>query len=400
MDSQIVDTKAKNAKLNAYRKELEEQIQKRNTRKGTTDQIVRSNVRAPWDRDDSRNAPPPQEEVNAQVSVPQLSFDNPAATQPRREPSFDAPAPVNNSFNTRNITPVYNPSFNPPPTNPYFNLSGYPPPPMPQMPPQAPSQQPYFTSNFYQPQMNSIFDQPRSQSQNLNYAPNSQPPAHLIQPPPMQPRANSFPESVVNPQPSTSAAQNTANYAGGLTYRQLGNEYHNQHTSIKTIRPGVDNTVSKASYREELERQMAEAKHKKDLEKQKREAEDVKFMKEQENYDPFGKGGAGAPLKTSSGGVVADLRQLRAINEEVLNDPTKKTENIFKEKDKEQTFDNLEKKNWTYKDYLEEQIKEKERKREERKRKEEMADEKERQKIADDMVKIQKEYWAVGRKFC
>merc|ERR1712071_402148 len=111
-----------------------------------------------------------------------------------------------------------------------------------------------------------------------------------------------------------------------------------------------------ASYREELQRQVAETKARKDAEKRKREADDERALKEAEIYDPFGKGGAGAPIKTASGNVVADLRKLHAINEEFLDDPTSGRKSY-------EPLDSGPKKNMTYKDYLEEQIKIKEKKK-------------------------------------
>ena len=53
-----MDNKSKNAKLKAYRAELEDQIQKRNIRKKSRDDGQQiSLVKAPWDRSEDKFAP-------------------------------------------------------------------------------------------------------------------------------------------------------------------------------------------------------------------------------------------------------------------------------------------------------------------------------------------------------
>ena len=71
----------------------------------------------------------------------------------------------------------------------------------------------------------------------------------------------------------------------------------------------------KEEYARQLRAQMAESEKKKDSEKEKWRLQDEKIMKEMENYDPWGKGGGGAPLKDKSGNVVSNLRQIRGQNE-------------------------------------------------------------------------------------
>jgi hypothetical protein len=68
--------------------------------------------------------------------------------------------------------------------------------------------------------------------------------------------------------------------------------------------------AEKLSYAEELRRQMAEKDSKKKHDKRTREREEIEAEKQQA-WDPFGKGGAGAPLKDASGNLVADYRALK-----------------------------------------------------------------------------------------
>ncbi|XP_055956328.1 centrosome and spindle pole-associated protein 1 isoform X3 [Patella vulgata] len=64
-------------------------------------------------------------------------------------------------------------------------------------------------------------------------------------------------------------------------------------------------------YQRELERQMEEKKYKKSLEKQERERYERKLEEDIKNYNPYGRGGAGAPMKDAQGNTVADLRALQ-----------------------------------------------------------------------------------------
>ena len=73
---------------------------------------------------------------------------------------------------------------------------------------------------------------------------------------------------------------------------------------------------SKASYRAELEQQIQEKK-KKDI-KGRIEWESTELKKEAEIYDPWGKGGCGAPVRDTHGNLVTDLKKMRRINNDKL----------------------------------------------------------------------------------
>lgn len=76
---------------------------------------------------------------------------------------------------------------------------------------------------------------------------------------------------------------------------------------------------NKSTYRKELEKQMQEKKQR-DL-KSKIDRERYEKSKELEIYDPFGKGGCGAPVRDQHGNLVADLKQMKKINDEKLSSP-------------------------------------------------------------------------------
>ncbi|KAK6991003.1 centrosome and spindle pole associated protein 1, partial [Biomphalaria glabrata] len=83
---------------------------------------------------------------------------------------------------------------------------------------------------------------------------------------------------------------------------------------------------AQAAYREELERQMMEKNIKKMKEKEEQERYDLKMEEEARTYDPFGKGGGGAPMRDQFGNVITDLRQIR-------NDNINRTENKYSPRD-------------------------------------------------------------------
>lgn len=78
---------------------------------------------------------------------------------------------------------------------------------------------------------------------------------------------------------------------------------------------------SKKSYQEELKQQMEEQRLKKQKAKEEQEKYDAKLEAEIRNYDPFGRGGGGAPMKDKEGNVVADLRKKDTIDPNAATTP-------------------------------------------------------------------------------
>lgn len=77
--------------------------------------------------------------------------------------------------------------------------------------------------------------------------------------------------------------------------------------------------ATQQAYQEELKRQMQEREEKKRKEKEEKERYDRKIEQEAANYNPWGKGGAGAPIRDSGGHLVANLRTLKQYNNEGVN---------------------------------------------------------------------------------
>merc|ERR1711862_1001543 len=81
----------------------------------------------------------------------------------------------------------------------------------------------------------------------------------------------------------------------------------------------LEKRKAQQAYQAELKRQMEEKEKSKQEEKLKYER--LMKQKEDEIYDPFGKGGAGAPNRTKSGKIITDLKKLRQQNLEAEQSP-------------------------------------------------------------------------------
>ncbi|KAE8598938.1 hypothetical protein XENTR_v10016999 [Xenopus tropicalis] len=75
------------------------------------------------------------------------------------------------------------------------------------------------------------------------------------------------------------------------------------------------------SYQEELERQILEKNEKRRKEKEEHERYEAKLDAEMRNYNPWGKGGGGAPLKDAKGNLITDLKKMHKQNEDGYQNP-------------------------------------------------------------------------------
>jgi len=75
----------------------------------------------------------------------------------------------------------------------------------------------------------------------------------------------------------------------------------------------ADEAARKAEYARELQRQMEDNIRKKAAEAEKKRLLDEKEYREMQNYNPFGKAGAGAPVRDETGAIVANRRQAAQI---------------------------------------------------------------------------------------
>ncbi|XP_076017210.1 centrosome and spindle pole-associated protein 1 [Genypterus blacodes] len=76
------------------------------------------------------------------------------------------------------------------------------------------------------------------------------------------------------------------------------------------------------SYQEALRQQMKEREAHKRREREERERYDAKLEAEMMVYNPWGRGGGGAPIKDNGGNLISDLKQMHKSNEEGYRNPT------------------------------------------------------------------------------
>ncbi|XP_062377506.1 centrosome and spindle pole-associated protein 1 isoform X3 [Sardina pilchardus] len=168
--------------------------------------------------------------------------------------------------------------------------------------------------------------------------------------------------------------------------------------------------------RERQERKMREL--------EERERCDAKLEAEMKNYEPWGRGGAGAPIKDDHGNLISDLKRMHQCNEEAYlnpesrrgtgntgrNAPTPPEDrppsvhliagypqgqagahargNVFRDVPTPQQLHEQDR----YKEYLKQQIAEKRRKEAEERERQRAEDEREEKKLAEQRARIQQEY--------
>ncbi|XP_075439918.1 centrosome and spindle pole-associated protein 1 isoform X3 [Ascaphus truei] len=179
------------------------------------------------------------------------------------------------------------------------------------------------------------------------------------------------------------------------------------------------------SYQEDLEQQILERNARRRKEKEEREQYDAKLEADMRSYNPWGKGGGGAPLRDSRGNLITDLKRMHKLNEDAYQNPETKAYqdrraavavdlsladtaastskipgisfassspfargNVFVEPPTEQQVQQQE----SYKHFLRLQIDEKRRKEEEERDRLRLEEEKEEKRVAEQRAKIQWEY--------
>ncbi|XP_073439980.1 centrosome and spindle pole-associated protein 1 isoform X2 [Dendrobates tinctorius] len=179
------------------------------------------------------------------------------------------------------------------------------------------------------------------------------------------------------------------------------------------------------SYQEELERQIRERNDRRRKEKEESEHYEAKLEADMKSYNPWGKGGGGAPLKDQKGNLITDLKQMHKLNEDAYQNPDVRAfedrravvavdtsladhttsigkipgfsfannsqfarGNVFSEPVTEQQVHQQE----TYKNFLRQQIEEKRRKEEEERERIRLEEEREEKLLAEQRAKIQREF--------
>ncbi|XP_035861778.1 centrosome and spindle pole associated protein 1-like isoform X2 [Sander lucioperca] len=194
------------------------------------------------------------------------------------------------------------------------------------------------------------------------------------------------------------------------------------------------------SYRESLKQQIQEQQEQRRLERDERERHEARLEADMKKHQPWGRGGGGAPLRDSTGNLIADLNQMHKLNEEAyinpeqwqrramaamtarqaeLPDPTDRLSvsgtvaehsshdtsdrlsgfthaqtpqfargNVFSNQPSQQQLQEQDK----YKAYLKQQIEEKMLKKAEEREQTRLEEEKEEKRLAEQRARIQREY--------
>lgn len=139
----------------------------------------------------------------------------------------------------------------------------------------------------------------------------------------------SLPPSLSNPylaayHPPPPAGEFRSESKGGMKRSQEGLKDHlsprkvqergDEESKFNSSGGSEISKISKELYRSELLEQMREKRESK--QREQREKSEFERRKELEVYDPFGKGGCGAPLKDKRGHLVTDLKQMKKVNDE------------------------------------------------------------------------------------
>uniref|UniRef100_A0A8C2YBD0 Centrosome and spindle pole associated protein 1 n=1 Tax=Coturnix japonica TaxID=93934 RepID=A0A8C2YBD0_COTJA len=88
--------------------------------------------------------------------------------------------------------------------------------------------------------------------------------------------------------------------------------------SEEKSKPSKEATLS---YQQELQQQIREREERRRQEREEKERYEAKLEAEMRNYNPWGKGGGGAPLRDAEGNLITDLNMMHKQNEDAYHNP-------------------------------------------------------------------------------
>nr|XP_021148673.1 centrosome and spindle pole-associated protein 1 [Columba livia] len=88
--------------------------------------------------------------------------------------------------------------------------------------------------------------------------------------------------------------------------------------SEENRKPSKEATLS---YQKELQQQIREREERRRQEREEKERYEAKLEAEMRNYNPWGKGGGGAPLRDAKGNLITDLNMMHKQNEDAFHKP-------------------------------------------------------------------------------
>ncbi|XP_060631410.2 centrosome and spindle pole-associated protein 1 isoform X2 [Anolis sagrei] len=184
------------------------------------------------------------------------------------------------------------------------------------------------------------------------------------------------------------------------------------------------------TYQQELQQQIKEREERRRQEKEEKERYEAKLEAEMRSYNPWGKGGGGAPLRDKKGNLITDLNMMHKQNEDAYHNPeariyedkraivsvdlslaSPRLENTDESTNKIAGFTYAQtpqfargnvfgeaptpeqiRRQESYKNFLRFQIEEKRKREEEEREKRRLEEEKEEKRLAEQRARIEKEY--------
>uniref|UniRef100_A0A452UG42 Centrosome and spindle pole associated protein 1 n=1 Tax=Ursus maritimus TaxID=29073 RepID=A0A452UG42_URSMA len=117
-----------------------------------------------------------------------------------------------------------------------------------------------------------------------------------------------------------------------LTYREILFRNELKITSDRAINSGLffedkpkPSRQSLQSYQEALQQQIREREERRKREREEKEEYEAKLEAEMRSYNPWGKGGGGAPLRDAKGNLITDLNRMHRQNIDAYHNPDART---------------------------------------------------------------------------
>ncbi|XP_044220221.1 centrosome and spindle pole-associated protein 1-like isoform X1 [Thunnus albacares] len=130
--------------------------------------------------------------------------------------------------------------------------------------------------------------------------------------PQSQHSGSSFPEPPIQPSNEAAAADSRAGLFPPERSRSTRERiYREALKQQEASRRGNSEFLSKIQEQQERRR----------LEREERERYEAQLEADMKNHQPWGRGGGGAPLRDSTGNLIADLNQMHKLNEEAYSNP-------------------------------------------------------------------------------
>ncbi|XP_053251938.1 centrosome and spindle pole-associated protein 1 isoform X11 [Podarcis raffonei] len=200
---------------------------------------------------------------------------------------------------------------------------------------------------------------------------------------PLDPSLAYYGPGVTGMQPSSAPPPvDTVNRPPPMTASKIGTRIANDRPKGLGMFPEEKPKTSKEAtlaYQQELQQQIREREERRRQEKEEKERYEAKLEAEMRTYNPWGKGGGGAPLRDKKGNLISFTY--------TQTSPFARG-NIFGETPTPEQLRRQE----SYKNFLRFQIEEKRKREEEEREKRRLEEEREEKRLAEQRAKIQREY--------